>query len=105
MISDKYILRYLPKYEKDLNEIADYISFKLHNPESALRLIDKVEKAIVDRLTCPTSFEPFQSLKKRRNPYYRIYVDNFTIYYVVINNVMEVRRILYNKRDAYQIMK
>ena len=91
-------------YEEDLNEIVDYISFKLHSPETALRLVDKIEKAILDRLDCPLSFEPFQSLKKRRNPYYRIYVDNFTIYYVVIENVMEVRRILYNQRDAYQII-
>lgn len=104
-MSDKFILRYLPKYEEDLNEIVDYISFKLHNSESALRLVDKIEKAIIDRLDCPLSFEPFQSLKKRRNPYYRIYVDNFIIYYVVIENIMEVRRILYNKRDAYQIIK
>ncbi|NLW46254.1 MAG: type II toxin-antitoxin system RelE/ParE family toxin, partial [Firmicutes bacterium] len=91
-MSDKFILRYLPKYEEDLNEIVDYISFKLHNSESALRLVDKIEKAIIDRLDCPLSFEPFQSLKKRRNSYYRIYVDNFIIYYVVIENIMEVRR-------------
>ena len=103
-MSDKFTIRYLPMYEEDLNEIVDYISFKLHSPETALRLVDKIEKAILDRLNCPLSFEPFQSLKKRRNPYYRIYVDNFTIYYVVIENVMEVRRILYNKRDAYQII-
>lgn len=103
-MSDKFTIRYLPMYEEDLNEIVDYISFKLHSPETALRLVDKIEKAILDRLDCPLSFEPFQSLKKRRNPYYRIYVDNFTIYYVVIENVMEVRRILYNKRDAYQII-
>ena len=105
MINDKFTLRYLPKYEEDLNEIVDYISYNLHSPESALRLVDKIEKAIIDRLNCPLSFEPFQSFKKRRNPYYRIYVDNFTIYYIVTDNVMEVRRILYNKRDANQIIK
>ena len=105
MKNDKFILRYLPKYEEDLNEIVDYIVFKLRNPRSALRLVDKIEKAIIDRLDCPLSFEPFQSIKKRINPYYRIYVDNFTVYYVVIGNVMEVRRALYNKRNADQIIK
>ena len=105
MKNDKFILRYLPKYEEDLNEIVDYIAFKLHNPESALILVDKIEKAIIGRLDCPSSFEPFQSIKKRKNPYYRIYVDNFTVYYVVIDNEMEVRRILYNKRNVNQIIK
>ena len=61
--------------------------------------------AVTDRLSFPLSSEPFQSMKKRKNQYYRIYVDNFTIYYVVIDNVMEVRRILYGKRDAKQIIK
>lgn len=41
-MSDKFTLRYLPRYEEDLNEIVDYISFKLHSPETALRLVDKI---------------------------------------------------------------
>ncbi len=105
MKNGEYSLRYLPHYERDLNEIVDYISIKLRNPDSALKLVDKVEKAILERLNYPLSFEPFNSIKKRVNPYYRIYVDNFTVYYVVIENVMEVRRILYSKRNATQIIK
>lgn len=101
----EYNLRYLPQYERDLNEIVDYISIKLQNPISALKLIDKVEKAILERLNYPLSFEPFNSVKKRVHPYFRIYVDNFTIYYVVIESAMEVRRILYSKRNATQIIK
>lgn len=105
MGKSNFILRYLPMYEEDLNEIVDYISIKLQNPDSALKLIDKIEKAIADRLFCPLSFEPFQSMRKRENKYYRIYVDNYIVYYVVIKNVMEVRRVLYSKRDATQIIE
>jgi plasmid stabilization system protein ParE len=35
MGKNKFSLRYLPKYEDDLNGIVDYISFKLQNPKSA----------------------------------------------------------------------
>jgi plasmid stabilization system protein ParE len=105
MLNDKYVLRYLPGYEDDLNEIVDYILLKLHNPDAAMNLIDKIENAILERLNCPLSFEPFQSNRKRENPYYRIYVDNFTVYYVVIDNVMEVRRVLYNGRDSDKIVE
>jgi len=105
MLNDKYKLRYLPKYEDDLNEIVDYIIFKLNNPDSAMKLVEKVERAIIERLTCPLSFEPYQSDRKRKNQYYRIYVDNFTVYYVVIGEVMEVRSILYSRRDTKRIIK
>ena len=105
MPDSKYQLRYLPKYEDDLNEIIDYIVLDLKNPVSANSLVDKIELAIFERLHFPLSFEPYQSVKKRKHPYYRIYVDNFTIFYVVIGDMMEVRRILYSRRDMTQQIK
>lgn len=46
------------------------------------------------------SFEPYPSAKERQYPYYRIYVGSYVVYYVVLDDVMEVRRILYNKRNV-----
>lgn len=105
MLGGKYSLRYISRCEEDLNEIVDYIAYKLHNPDSAMNLVKKIENAIMERLNCPLSFEPFQSNRKRKNPYYRIYVDHFTVYYVVIDDVMEVRRVLYSGRAASKIIK
>lgn len=48
----------------------------------------------------PLSFEPYPSVKKRKYAYYRIYVRNYVVYYVVIGDVMEVRRFLYGARDT-----
>ena len=73
-------------------------SRKFELPELKL-LIDAVESAIYDRLPFAESFAPYTSNRDRRYPYYRIQVKNFTIFYVVIDNVMEVRRILYGKRN------
>lgn len=99
-----YKLRYLPLFYDDFNEITNYIIYRLKNKKAAEDLIDKVESAIITRLDGPESFEIYESIKERKYPYYRIYVDNFIIYYVVIddegdNKIMEVRRILYNKRN------
>ena len=105
MLGDKYSLRYIPRYEQDLNEIVDYIVFKLHNPDSAMNLAEKIEIAILERLNCPLAFKPFQSNRKRKNTYYLIYVNNFTVYYVVIDGVMEVRRVLYSGRDTGKLIK
>ena len=95
----RYELRVLPLFEEDMSEIADYITYRLQNPIAADALIDAVEKAIYERLPNAESFEPYISSREHRYPYYRIQVKNFTVFYVVIDNVMEVRRILYSRRD------
>lgn len=95
----QYKLRFLPLFEDDLNEIVDYISVHLGNPIAAERLVDGVERAIHERLACPEAFPPYRSTRERRYPYYQIPVKNYMIFYVVIGNVMEVRRILYSRRD------
>ena len=94
-----YKLSFLPLFREDLMEIVDYISIKLRNPAAAEALVDSVEKAIAQRLTCPEAFEPYHSKKDRPHPYYRIYVKNYIVFYVVIGNTMEVRRIVYNRRN------
>ena len=81
-----------------------YIAETLKNPQAANDLLNSVESAILERLPNAESFEPYRSLKERRYPYYRIYVKNFVIYYVVIDDegpkkIMEVRRFLHNRQN------
>lgn len=99
MESKRYKLRFLPQFAEDLNEIVDYICLELQNPAAAEHLVDLIQKAIKERTTCATAFEPYHSIRERQHPYYRIYVKNYTVFYVVIDDVMEVRRILYQKRN------
>ena len=107
-MDNEYELRYLPLFYEDMYEKVTYIREKLLNPEAADDLIDAVEKAILDRLPNCESFEPYHSVKEREYPYYRIYVKNFTVYYVVIHMddriIMEVRRFLYNRQDRDRII-
>lgn len=109
MYDKKYRLRYLPLFYEDLDEKITYIAENLKNPKAASDLLDKVEKAILDRLPVAESFEPYHSIRERKYAYYRIYVDNFTIYYVVIDDkenapTMEVRRFLYNRQDRHLLI-
>lgn len=100
----KYKLSFLPLFEEDLNEIVDYITTDLQNPSAADRLVDDIEFAINKRLEAPLSYALFHSSKKRLHPYYRISVRNFSVFYVVINDTMEVRRVLYSKRDLDNLL-
>lgn len=95
-----YQVRYLPIFEQDLISTANYIADVLKNKNAALRLIDDVEAAILERSDNPVAFEPYRSAKKRDYPYYRIYIRNYVVYYVVIDDVMEVRRLMYGARDT-----
>ncbi len=95
----RYHLRYLPLFEEDLQQIVDYISVQLENPDAAENLLQAVEDAIYQRTTCAEAFEPFPSNRNRQQLYYRIYVQNYIVFYVVIDDVMEIRRILYARRD------
>lgn len=80
MINEKYQLRYLPLFEQDLIHTVSYITNVLKNPEAAEKLANDVEAAILERLHHPLAFEPYPSSKKRKYPYYRIYVKNYVIY-------------------------
>ena len=109
MANTKYKLRYLPLFYKDLQKMIVYIEEELHNEKAAKDLLDEVEAAILERQPVAESFEPYRSLRERRYPYYRIYVKNFVVYYVVIDDegddkIMEVRRFLYNKQDAKRLL-
>ena len=104
MEKKQYKLRVLPLFEYDLNEITDYITYRLRNPEAADRLIDAVEAAIYQRLPMAEAFEPYRGSVDRQPPYYWIEVGNFVVFYVVVDSVMEVRRILYKKRNMKKLI-
>ena len=87
-----------------MQEAVDYIAKVLHNPTAAKRLIDDTEQAILERFKTPESFQPYASRKKRDHTYYCINIRNFSVFYVVIGDVMEVRRFIYSKRDIDAII-
>jgi len=104
MDNAKYQLRYLPLFYEDMAAVVDYISNDLQNPQAASKLIDLTEQAILKRLDNPVSFQPIRSKKDRNNPYYRININNYAVFYVVIDDVMEVRRFLYSRRDIPSVI-
>lgn len=99
-----YKLRYLPLFENDLNDAVSYIINVLNNPKATEKLIRETEKAILERAKSPVSFEPYRSDKQRKDLYYRIYVRNYTVFYVVIDDVMEPRRFIYSARDFDRLL-
>ena len=100
----QFTLSYLPLFEQDMAQIRDYIANTLMNPTAALRLLEDTEAAIYRRLENPLGYKSYRSIKDRKQAYYTIFIRNYTVFYVVIGNVMEVRRFVYSKRNLPQIV-
>ena len=76
----EYILRYLPIAKQDLSDAISFIVNEFQNPIAAENILNKIEKAIMDRLEDgPESFAIWPSTKKREYPYRRINVGNYTV--------------------------
>ena len=96
----EYTLKYLPIAKQDLSDAINFILNEYQNPIAAENTLDRIEKAIQDRLEYgPESFAIWPSTKNREHPYRRINVGNYTVWYVVIDNVMEIRRIQPARRN------
>lgn len=105
MLERKYKLVFLPIAEQDLMDIVLYISHDLQNPTSAVHVMNRIRDAIFERSKAPESFQKFMSAKKRSDIYYRINVGkSYSVFYVVTDDVMEVRRILYSARDIESLL-
>ncbi len=102
--SKHYKLQYLPLFWDDLNNAVSYIATVLENPQAAMRLLDKTEKAILEHLKAPTVATVYKSSKERAFPYYWFAVGNYMVFYVAFDNVMEVRRFIYGARDLTKML-
>lgn len=97
-------LRYSPLFHTDLEKITDYILYELKNESAAIILINDVETAIKHRLADPLQVAVYRSLNEREHAYRRIIVGNYLILYVVADDFMIVRRMLYGPRDLDKIL-
>ena len=100
----RYSVRYLPIFWEDLSEAASYIAFELKNPSAAERLVDSVEAGIFEHLKNPTMAATYRTTRERPLPYYWFAVGDYMVFYVVIDDVVEVRRFLYKARNLEAII-
>lgn len=76
-----------------------YITYELKNKIAADNFYHEVIKQIEIRSEAPESYEVFKKIKKEEVKYYKINVKSYAIFYVVKNNIMEIRRIYYRQRN------
>lgn len=99
MANNKYEIRYLPTFISQFNNILYYLTYELKNRIVADNFYNEVVKQIEIRSKSPESHEVVKTIKNGKVKYYKINVKNYTIFYVVKDNVMEIRRIYYSRRN------
>lgn len=99
MAKNKYMIKYLPSFSEELDEIIYYITFILKNKKAAERFLQNVHDAIEQRSESPTSYEIYKSKVNTKYDWYRIYIGNFTVFYTVRNTIMEITHIIYSARN------
>lgn len=95
----QYKLRYLPLFWEDLSAAASYIANNLGNLAAAQRLVDAAEEGVLAHLENPTMAPTYHTTREHPLPYYWFPVGNYMVFYVVIDDVVEVRRFLYKARN------
>ncbi|MEK4062482.1 MULTISPECIES: type II toxin-antitoxin system RelE/ParE family toxin [Paenibacillus] len=94
----KYKLRYLTLAYLDLQDIVDYVCNELSAPDAANDLVDKFDEAISRLELFPFSGPICYNINGLKDEYRFLVVENYMVFYVVFDDIVEIRRILYGKR-------
>jgi addiction module RelE/StbE family toxin len=96
MPKKKYEIHYLSVAEQDITEIIEYIS--ADNPDAADRLIDKIDGYVSRLKDLPELGTIPKDDRLRKLGYRTLLIDNYLVFYVIRDEEIEIRRILYGKR-------
>ena len=92
----------LPIAEDDLLDITTYISEKLHAPQAAEAFVLELDKLIEQLERHPFSYELYRAERPLEYEIRRAPVKNYVVFYAVIEDMVEIHRILYGYRDMSQ---
>ena len=99
-----YKIKYLPLALDDLKNIVKYISQTLEAPQAAENLIVKIDKELLKVADNPYRFHLYISPEKLKYEYRVLNLNNYSLFYVVEKNKVEIHRVIYSKRDIPQIL-
>jgi addiction module RelE/StbE family toxin len=91
-------IAYLPVAQQDIESIVHYIADRLKAPQAALEWLDALEEAISRLALYPLSCPVYQLVHPLDTEYRMLPVRNYLVFYVVLEDTVEIHRVLYSKR-------
>ena len=99
---DGYKVKIYPAAEQDLIEIIDYLNTL--SPDSALRIYDAITEEIAGLSRMPERCPRPRDLALSAKGYRCLIVEKYLVFYVVAGDTVQIRRILYGRRDYRQLL-
>jgi len=86
-----------PSAQNDLIEIEAYLVNQ--DPEEAIRYITLFTEKIKTLTKSPDKYPPARDMQMRLRGYRMLFIENYIVFYVHRNSTVELRRILYARRQ------
>ncbi|HWQ72108.1 MAG TPA: type II toxin-antitoxin system RelE/ParE family toxin [Desulfitobacteriaceae bacterium] len=102
----RYNLAIAEAAEADLEEIADYISHELKEPETALKQLTRIEEAMTTLEELPERYSLVQDKYLAAKGIRKLPIDNYLIFYNINKsiNTINIARVLHERRDWESIL-
>ena len=94
---EQYSVKIFPMAQNDLKNTVNYLNTL--SPAVALRYYDLIVEKIGSLQTMPERCALARDAQLRLRGYRLLHVENYIVFYVVSGNTVEVRRILYARRQ------
>ena len=98
-------LVYLPLARKDLENITSYIADTLKDPQAALNLVDFLDSSLEQLQHFPYLGKGYQPMQSTELDYRMMPVRNYLVFYVVIDQTIEIHRVIYKKTDLPNVIQ
>lgn len=99
---EQYEVRIFPSAQQDLLDVIDYLNTL--SKEAALNDYDRLTSEISSLRIMPERCPRPRDLALAAKGYRYLAVGNYLVFYVVVGNIVQIRRILYARRDYKHLL-
>ncbi|MDD2373065.1 MAG: type II toxin-antitoxin system RelE/ParE family toxin [Syntrophomonadaceae bacterium] len=99
---DKYKVKIYPAAQMDLNDIVSYLNTL--SPQAAIRYYDLLVEKIGSLVEIPERCPFVRDIALKAKGYRYLIVENYLVFFVVKGDTVQIRRILYNKRQYKRLL-
>ena len=96
-MNKKYYVEYLPVAKEDLFSIVEYI--QIDDPSAAQNFLNQIDESISKLETFPYMGSVPKDIRLMHLNYRVLIIGNYLVFYVVLDEIVEIRRILHGKRQ------
>ena len=99
-----YTVQLTEQAKQDLRGIYEYIALTLFEPETAKNLTRRILAALRSLKEMPNRYPIYQEEPWKSRGLRRMNIENFSGFYFVLANSVQIIRIVYNRRDISHVL-